>query len=263
MTWGNYEGMIEMMRKVAFREGIGYLLAEGIVETARRLGKGAENYVSHSKGMVMAGIDCRMLKGTALSFATSTRGADHLRGLPTIEFSTFIPERKVTDPEAVKAKYGSEEASIPTSYKKAQAAIYHQHESVLLDMLQLCRFVRFGTEIITLQTLSSLYSMATGIEADEKSIMTAAERVYNVERAFLVRMGTNRKDDVLVGKWAAEPVPSGAHKGETIDPEKWEVMLDEYYRLRGWDKNGIPTPDKLKELGLEDVSETLSKRRVF
>jgi len=263
MTWGNHEGMIEMMRKVAFREGVGYLLAEGIVEAARRLGKGAENYVSHSKGMVMAGIDCRMLKGTALSFATSTRGADHLRGLPTIEFSTLIPERKVTDPEAVKAKYGSDEAVIPTSYKKAQAAIYHQHESVLLDMLQLCRFVRFGTEIITLQTLSSLYSMATGIEVDEESMMTAAERVYNVERAFLVRVGTNRKDDVLVGKWAAEPVPTGVHKGETIDPEKWKVMLDEYYRLRGWDKNGVPTPDKLKELGLEDVSETLSKRRDF
>jgi len=263
MTWGNYEGMIEMMRKVAFREGVGYLLAEGIVEAARRLGKGAENYVSHSKKMVMAGIDCRMLKGTALSFATSTRGADHLRGLPTIEFSTLIPASKLTDPEAVRAKYGSEEASIPTSYEKAQAAIYHQHESVLLDMLQLCRFVRFGTEIITLQTISSLYSMATGIETDEKSMMTAAERVYNVERAFLVRMGTKRKDDALVGKWTAEPVPSGPHKGETIDPEKWEVMLDEYYRLRGWDKNGIPTPDKLKELGLEDVSEALSKRRVF
>ena len=259
MTWGNYEGMIEMMRKVAFREGVGYLLAEGIVEASRRLGKEVEHYVSHSKGMVMAGIDCRMLKGTALSFATSTRGADHLRGLPTIEFSTLIPARKM-DPETVKAKYGSEEASIPTSYKKAQAAIYHQHESVLLDMLQLCRFARFGTEIITLQAISSLFSMATGIEADEKSMMTAAERVYNVERAFLVRMGTNRKDDVLVGKWAAEPVPSGPHKGEMIDPEKWEVMLDEYYRLRGWDKNGIPTPDKLKELGLEDVIEKIIKK---
>ncbi len=185
-------------------------------------------------------------------------GADHLRGLPMIEFSTLIPGRK-TDPEEVKAKYGSEEATIPTSYKKAQAAIYHQHESVLLDMLQLCRFVRFGTEIVTPKALFSLFSMATGIEADEKSMRTATERVYNIERAFLVRMGSTRKDDVLVGKWATEPVPTGNHKGEKIDPEKWEVMLDEYYHLRGWDNNGIPTPDKLKELGLEDVIEKICK----
>ena len=261
LTWGNYEGMVEMMRKVAHREGFGYLLAEGIVEAARRIGKGAENYVSHSKGMVMAGIDCRMLKGTSLCFATSTRGADHLRGLPMIEFSTLIPGRK-TDPEEVKARYGSEEACIPTSYKKAQAAIFHQHESLLLDMLQLCRFVRFGTDIITPEALFSLYSMATGIEVDEKSMSTVAERVYNVERAFLVRMGISRKDDVLVGKWATEPVPNGPHKGETLDPEKWEGMLDEYYRLRGWDNNGIPTPDKLKELGLEDVIEKIHTKEL-
>ena len=260
MTWGNYEGMVEMMRKVAFREGFGYLLAEGIVEASKRLGRGAEKYASHSKGMVMAGIDCRMLKGTALSFATSTRGADHLRGLPTIEFSTIIPSRKATNLEEVKAKYGSEEATSHTSYKKAQAVIYHQHESAVLDMMQICRFVRFGSEIITPKTLSSLYTMATGVALDEKSMMAAAERVYNLERSFLVRMGANRKDDVLIGKWAAEPVPSGAYKGEKIDPEKWEVMLDEYYRLRGWDKNGIPTPDKLKELGLEDVSKKIHEK---
>jgi aldehyde:ferredoxin oxidoreductase len=156
LTWGNHEGMVEMMRKVAYREGIGYLLAEGIVEAAKRIGKGAENYVSHSKGMVMAGIDCRVLKGTSLCFATSTRGADHLRGLPMIEFSTLIPGRK-TDPEEVKAKYGSEEATIPASYKKAHAAVFHQHESALLDMLQICRFVRFGTEVVTPQALFYLF----------------------------------------------------------------------------------------------------------
>jgi aldehyde:ferredoxin oxidoreductase len=260
LTWGNHEGMVEMMRKVAYREGIGHLLAEGIVEAAKRIGKGAENYVSHSKGMVMAGIDCRVLKGTSLCFATSTRGADHLRGLPMIEFSTLIPGRK-TDPEEVKAKYGSEEATIPASYKKAHAAIYHQHESVLLDMLQICRFVRFGTEVVTQKALFSLFSMATGIEVDEESMRTAAERVYNIERAFLVRMGTTRKDDVLVGKWATEPVSTGPHKGEKLDPAKWEVMLDEYYHLRGWDKNGVPTPDKLKELGMGEVSEKIQKKR--
>ena len=157
----------------------------------------------------------------------------------------------------MKAKYGSEEAGTPTSYKKATAAILHQHESSLLDMLQLCRFVRFGTEVITADDLTSLFAMATGIDLDEKAMMTAAERAYNVERAFLVRMGVGRKDDALIGKWVNEPVPTGNYKGEQIDPEKWETMLDEYYQLRGWDENGVPTPEKLKELGLEDVSEKI------
>jgi len=260
LTWGNHEGMVEMMRKVAHREGFGYLLAEGIVEAAKRVGRGAEHYVSHSKGMVMAGIDIRMLKGTALSFATSTRGADHLRGLPTIEFSTLIPGRK-PNLEEVKAKFGSEEVIYHTSYKKAAAVIHHQHESTVLDMMELCRFVRFGTEIITPEALCSLYSMATGSTLEVKTMMTAAERVYNLERAFLVRMGITRKDDTLIGKWVGEPVPSGAYKGETIDKEKWDAMLDEYYQLRGWDKNGIPTPEKLKALGLEEVSEKIHGKK--
>jgi len=260
LTWGNHEGMVEMMRKVAHREGFGYLLAEGIVEAAKRIGRGAEHYVSHSKGMVMAGIDIRMLKGTALSFATSTRGADHLRGLPTIEFSTLIPGKK-PNLEEVKAKFGSEEVIYHTSYKKAAAVIHHQHESTVLDMMELCRFVRFGTEIITPEALCSLYSMATGIPLDIKSMMTAAERVYNLERAFLVRMGITRKDDTLIGKWVDEPVPSGTYQGETIDKEKWDAMLDEYYQLRGWDNNGIPTPEKLNALGLEEASEKIHGKK--
>jgi aldehyde:ferredoxin oxidoreductase len=72
-----------------------------------------------------------------------------------------------------------------------------------------------------------------------------------------------RKEDHLVGKWADEPVPSGKYKGEKIDPEKWEQMLDDYYRLRGWNQNGVPTPEKLKELDLEDVAESLKRAGAY
>jgi aldehyde:ferredoxin oxidoreductase len=264
MTWGNHESMVEMMKKVAFREGVGNILAEGIVKAAKRFGREAERYVSHSKGMVMAGIDCRILKGQALCFATSTRGADHLRGLPMIELSMLIPSMKVMEPEEAEAKFGSREVLSHTSYKKGAAAIYYQYESLLMDMLEICRFaIRFCPKAVTFQNLFSLYSFATGVEVDEKYMMTVAERVYNVERAFGVRMGMNRKDDVLVGKWATEPVPNGQHKGERIDPKKWEIMLDEYYQLRGWDKNGTPTREKLKELALEDVATSLEEAGVY
>jgi len=263
MTWGNHESMVEMMKKVAFREGIGNILAEGIVKAANRFGKEAEQYVSHSKGMVMAGIDCRMLKGMSLCFATSTRGADHVRGMPSIEFSMMIPEMRSMEPEEAEARFGSKDAISHNSYKKGAVAIHYQYESLLIDMLEICRFVKLAPKVVTPQVLSSLFSRATGIEADEKYMKAVAERVYNVERAFGVRMGISRKDDVLVGKWATEAVPNGPFKGERIDPEKWDIMLDEYYQLRRWDKNGIPTPEKLKELGLDDVASSLEKAGVY
>jgi aldehyde:ferredoxin oxidoreductase len=253
MRWGNHGAMVEMMRKVAFREGVGDVIAGGIVKASKRFGKKAEKYISHSKGMVMAGIDCRMLKGMSLNLATSTRGADHQRGMPLIEFSMLMPSMKLMEPVEAEAKFGTKEALSHTSYKKGAVVIHYQHEKAVKDMLEFCVSVQLIPKVFTLQTLASLFSCATGIEADENCMMTAAERVYNVERAFGVSMGMSRKDDTLVGKWATGPVPNGPHKGEIIDPEKWEIMLDEYYRLRGWDKNGIPTPNKLQELGLEDI----------
>jgi aldehyde:ferredoxin oxidoreductase len=92
---------------------------------------------------------------------------------------------------------------------------------------------------------------------DEKAMSTAAERIYAVERAFMVREGMDRKDDIPGGKWGNEPVPDGPHKGDRLDPEKFNKLLDEYYRLRGWDSRGIPTASTLSALGLDDIAEEL------
>jgi aldehyde:ferredoxin oxidoreductase len=94
-------------------------------------------------------------------------------------------------------------------------------------------------------------------------MLTVAERVHNVERAYSCREGLDRKDDRLIGKWADEPVPNGPHKGERIDPDKWEGMLDEYYQLRGWNQNGVPTKEKLTALGLDDVALSLEESEVY
>jgi aldehyde:ferredoxin oxidoreductase len=110
---------------------------------------------------------------------------------------------------------------------------------------------------IYVRDLAELFSLATGVEMDEKAMLTAAERVYAVERAFLVREGITRKDDVLGGKWGNESVPDGPFKGERIDPEKWDRLLDEYYKVRGWDSMGIPTASALSALGLEDIAKEI------
>ncbi len=262
LTWGNHEAMAKMMEKVAFRQGVGDVLAEGIVKASKQFGKEAETYVSHSKGMVMGGVDSRIMKGTSLGFATSTRGACHLTALVPVEFPAF----PVMTKEEAEAKFGTAEVMDPSSYKKASPLIYYQHKSLMCDLFQVCKFLLglgTGTKDFSFDNLYTLFYLATGVKVNEEEMLTVAERVHNVERAYSCREGLDRKDDRLIGKWADEPVPNGPYKGEMIDSEKWEVMLDEYYRLRGWDENGVPKKEKLKELGLDDVADALEQKGVY
>ena len=206
--------------------------------------------------MVLPALDPRMMKGSSLGLATGTRGADHLRGLVMCEFMPIM------SPEQAKEKFGTEKAIEINSYEKASATIYYQHLALLPDLFEICRFIfglGAGTKSFSYDNLTELYTLATGVNADEKHMLTVAERIYNLERAFACREGFDRKDDHLVGKWADEPVPNGPYKGEMIDPEKWEIMLDDYYRLRGWNSNGVPGKKKLAELGLESVADELEK----
>ena len=262
LTWGNHEAMAQMMEKIAFRQGVGDILAEGIVKASKQFGKEAEKYVSHCKGMVMSGVDSRIMKGTSLGFATSTRGACHLTALVPVEFPAF----PVMTREEAEAQFGTAEVMDPSSYRKASPLVYYQHKSLMCDLFQVCKFLLglgTGTKDFSFDDLYRLYHLACGVETDEKKMLTVAERVHNVERAYSCREGLDRKDDRLIGKWADEPVPNGPHKGERIDPDKWEGMLDEYYQLRGWNQNGVPTKEKLTALGLDDVALSLEESEVY
>jgi len=252
----NVTALMQMMEKIAYRDGVGDIFAEGIVKAASRFGSEAEACVSHCKGMVMAGIDPRLVKGTALGFATSTRGADHLRCMVPVEFKWFTKMK----PEDAEARFGTADVLDPISYNKAAAEIYFQNLYNVVDMMEVCRFaVRAESKDFSFKDLCRLYSLATGFETDEDQMQVISERVHNLERAYLCREGIRRKDDRLIGKWATEAIHNGPFKGEGIDPEKWEGMLDDYYRLRGWDENGIPTREKLKSLGLDDVADVLEQ----
>jgi aldehyde:ferredoxin oxidoreductase len=257
LSWGNAEGAIAMIHKVARREGFGNLLAEGAVRAAEQVGRGADRYVTtHSKGMSQGTADARVLKGYALSHATSTRGACHLRGgfAETTEPSPAM--RKI-----YKERFGTEEAAIASSYNKSTVTVYSQNLCTLTDCLELCRFnTEYAGVAIDIKTLGELFSLATGVEMDEKAMLTAAERIYTTERAFSVREGMTRKDDVLGGKWGSEPTPDGPCKGERIDPEKFDKLLDEYYQVRGWDSMGIPTASTLSALGLEDIAREIGTK---
>ncbi len=254
LTWGNAEAVITLIHQTARREGFGNLLAEGALRAAKAVGQGAEKYiVLHSKGLTYGEDDIRAIKGYALSVATSTRGADHLRGMPGFE---MIPS--VTTPEMLEKRFGSAEAGVYNSYKKAPLVVYVQDLATVTDCLQMCKYnTEFQGEALNMADLAQIFSLATGINMDEKAITTAAQRIYNVERAFLVREGMSRKDDVIDGKFGREPIVGGPSAGERIDPEKFSKLLDEYYELRGWDADGIPTGDTLVALGLTDIARDI------
>ncbi len=258
LSWSNAEAVIELIHQVARRQGFGNLLAEGPLRAAKQIGRGAEKcIVLHCKGMTYGEDDVRAMKGYALTVATSTRGADHLRGMPGLE---MIPG--LNTPEMLEKRFGTAEAGVPSSYKKAPLVVYTQHLCTLADCLEICKYnTEFQGEAMNIKDLADLFSLATGVEMDEKAMTTAAERIYTVERAFLVREGIGRKDDVVGGKWGSEPIADGPSAGERIDPDKFNKLLDEYYQLMGWDSMGIPTEATLSALGLADIAEEMRRRR--
>lgn len=257
LEWGNHQAAMELFPKVVRREGFGGIFAEGAVRAARKIGRGAEKYITHSKGLELGHADFRAFKGYALTVATATRGADPLRGVPGCELLGMPPEE-------AQRRFGAPDAGSPTSYNKARMTYYYQTLSTLADALEVCKF---STDIINqgsiaLEEMVGLLRAATGEDLDEKALLEAADRIYTLERAFLAREGITRKDDLILGKQGSEPVASGPFQGERIDPERFGQLLDEYYDLRGWDREtGIPAREKLEELGLREVADELEGLR--
>jgi len=253
LEWGNYEAEIEMCHKIAKREGFGDVLAEGPLAAAKKVGKGAERCLSTSKGMLYTMDDSRYSKAFQLGKAVSTRGSDHLRGV-----GLFHRPPSMTQDEMAR-KIGPE-ARVSDSYQdKAMAVYYSQGIATIADALEICKgHTEWAGQEINLKDTADFVSAATGMKVDEADMREIADRIWTVERAFGVREGITRKDDILVGRERNEPEPSGPYKGQAHDQEKWDKMLDEYYDLVGWDKKtGAPTRAKLEELGLKDIADEL------
>ncbi len=257
--WGNYESMIAMIPRIALRDGFGAVLADGAVRAAQQIGRGAERSINSCKGMIIGGQDIRGLKGTALCFATATRGCDHLRGSNMLEIP--IKGKSLITPEEAVRRFGSAEIMEHDSYVKANPVIYYQDIYTLADALQICKFMTsHNGHGINIQDMADLFSAVTGIEADEERMRICAGRIYAVERCYGVRQGITRDNDFLQGKWVEEPTCGGPFDGSRLEREQFGKMLEDYYALRGWNINtGIPTRETLEKLNLRDVADDLHK----
>jgi aldehyde:ferredoxin oxidoreductase len=247
--------MVKLVEWIAKRKGIGNLLAEGSYRGAKQLGKGSQRYVMHVKRMEISGQDGRTHRSVALTHAISVRGADHLRSLVTVDQLGY---------EEVAAKrYGKDklpEICDPYSEKYKALVVKDAEETFAIrDSLIVCWYSCGWPPIFWMPDFSKVAAAATGIEEFGKleQMYRIARRICNLRRAFNVREGLTRKDDMIPARFTREPMPEGPGKGQVAN---LKVMLDEYYRMRGWDRNGIPTKRTLAELGLADVAAQLKIR---
>jgi aldehyde:ferredoxin oxidoreductase len=235
LRFGNNEPVIELIRKIAYREGFGDLLAEGVREAARRIGKGAEAYAIHVKGLELPAYDPRGAKAHGLNLLTSNIGADHNTGYAGQEIFG-IPIPKQYDRFAIEGK--------------GELTKWNQDVTALFETGILCSFIP-SMMMLPVEVYGKLLSSATGIEEfrDPQYLWLVGERIFNLERMFNVREGFGKKDDVFPRRLKEEPMPEGPSKGRVFEEEP---LREDYYRARGWDiETGIPTEKKLKELGLE------------
>jgi len=227
-----------MIKKIAFREGLGDILAEGTRRAGKIIGKGAEDYGIHVKGLELSGYEPRGAKAQGFSMATSNIGASHNYGYAAQEIFG-VPFPRVIN------RFDEEE--------NADVVLYSQDSKALLEVGIACEFSK-GWEWFP-NLFCQMLVAATGIEefGDVDYGMRVAERIVNLERLFNVREGLKRKDDYLPKRMLTEPLDTRGALGNGQIVRHMDEFLDKYYELRGWDTEGRPSQQKLEELNLKNI----------
>lgn len=243
LTWGLASAMETVIRQIAHREGLGKTLAEGTRRAAQAIGKGAEAYAHHSKGLELTGYDPRGLMGSALGYAVSTRGGDF-----TSVYAA--PEYRWT-PEQGREWFGTEEAvdRLATG-GKGRLVKRSMIVSAVLDALGICKVPILSIiGDFSLKNEADLTAALTGWELAAGDLLLAGERIVNLEHLVNARFGAGPDEDDLPDRFVEERVPdSGPTQGMTVDIG---TLVQDFYEAMGWDKRGMPSPEKVRELGLE------------
>jgi len=254
LDWGNHRTLVTLVERIAKREGIGGLLAEGSLRAAQRIGKDAERYAIQVKGMEASGQDPRPQQSVGLTYATNVRGADHLRSLSCYEELGY--------PEVAIERFGKENAKsiLDLSSTAFKGALIKDQEDlyVLVDSLIICKYGTMWPPVYYFDIMAELLPPLTGFKhlGSVAQLRLVAERISNLRRCFNVREGVTRTQEQLHPRFTEEPMPEGPAKGRVcnLDP-----MLNDYYDVRGWARNGLPTRQALNRVGLDDVADELAK----
>jgi aldehyde:ferredoxin oxidoreductase len=242
LNWGNGEAMETLIRQMALGEGFGRILARGVRRAAQIIGRGAEHYAAHIKGLEMAGYHPYNMMGTALGYSVSSRGADFSDIYATLEYKWL--------PDAATKVFGTPVSVDPRSIQgKAELVRRAMIVGSVLDCLGLCKVPALCL-ICTYDLMSEaeLVSALSGRAVSVTELFIAGERVVNLERLFNLQHGDGISNDRLPDMFFEKEYNAGI---EPSKPAEWmEPMKQEFYKIMGWDDQGNPTPEKLAELGI-------------
>jgi aldehyde:ferredoxin oxidoreductase len=250
LEWGNEEALLELVKQVVFRKGLGDILAEGPLRAIEKLGEDTRYYNIHVKGMSNLHSDERSMPSFALGVALSSRGADHLRSRPVSELFNLPVE-------VYRNVYGFDVVNDYAEYEtKGKVIWWYETYNPVTDSVGICRIatITFSLNRLGFQDYADLIWVNHGMKFTKEELQQVGERIYTTERMFNLREGLKReRDDMLVERYFLEPTTAGLprNQGKFIDREKFVKMVDENYEMHGWDKDGVPKPETLERLGLD------------
>jgi len=227
VSWGDEDAVLDLIRKIANREGVGNTLADGARGVIARWPE-MDKIVLHVKGLEQSAYDSRAGSSMALAYATSDIGAHHTRA--------WTIAKEVEQGEG----WSDDE--------KVSLVIYHQTLRPLFDMLGVCRlpWIELG---LNEQHYEEFYRYITGRDVSLQDLLRQSARVYDLTRLINTRLGMSRKDDAIPYKVHSCPIQAGTTAGKVVNKEDFERLLDLYYEKRGWDRNGIPSPETAAAAG--------------
>jgi len=280
ITEGNEEAIMELSRKMAYRQGFGDILADFPVKAARRLGRNSERYAAHTKGQFawMPGHGIGITLVYTMSLNVNSRGYDHLMGGMSILTPNLRAEFGITKELLArlgKERYDDAEIFAENAWdyhpRIVEAECDFEHMMVLADMMGTCKFAtRYNHPVtgIYLPEWKDFLSAATGRDYSEQDLQAAVRRVIALERCYNAREGMRRIDDYPFYLWwekkHGQPHPLYTEEQIPLDREKYDRILDEWYSIRGCDaKTGIPTREELERCGLQDVAADLGRRGII
>ncbi|MFX1298129.1 MAG: aldehyde ferredoxin oxidoreductase family protein [Promethearchaeota archaeon] len=229
IKFGNASILKDLVRKIALKEDIGAQISEG----SKNLSKiyNSEEVSMQVKGLELPAYDPRGVIGHALGYATSNRGGCHLTGyMASLEI--FAAPKKID-------RF--------TMAGKPDLLVLKQNQKAIEDSLVICAFAGWA---LGLDYYARFMKAITGIDYDVIELLKIGERIYNLERIFNIKEGLTREDDILPQRFIKEPLTDGFSKNHVVLLEK---MLEQYYYVREWDNNGIPKPELLERLGINQI----------
>lgn len=247
LRFGNAEGMVEMIRKIAFREGIGDLLAEGVMRASRKIGRGSEAFAMHVKGQEIPMHDPRGKYAVGMSYAVSPVGADHIEALHDTSFVNEGPALDAVKPAGILEPMSATEMGA----RKVSQFTHSQQILSFFNCAGICNFSAMPYTAYTLPLLARAMEAVTGWNVSIHEMMELGERAVTMARIFNVREGFTTEDDDLPER-LYEPLEAGTPGEKRIDREEFARGIELYYEAMGWNREtGIPTDGRLAYLGLE------------